>query len=46
MHAFHHPHNVRGPESTRTSLWQKYESAKLRGRTGAKSKDSTAKMQK
>lgn len=35
MHAFHHPHNVRGPESTRTSLWRKYESAKLRGRTGA-----------
>lgn len=36
MHAFHHPHNVRGPESTRTSLWRKYESAKFRGRTGAK----------
>lgn len=31
-------HNVRGPESTRTSLWRKYESAKLRGRTGAKKK--------
>lgn len=29
MHAFHHPHNVRGP-------WRKYESAKLRGRAGAK----------